>query len=101
MLAAQPQLNDLRKKMNANHIAVAEADAANDDYDARVHALATESGQLATEMTLLRAQIKAGIQSHLTPSQQQELTDFMQQRRQKMHHRRSPAGNPQGDEIIE
>ncbi len=62
-------------------------DVSASDYDARIQSLALEKGQLATEVTLLVAQVRADIHSKLTPAQQQKLAEGANRKRQRWQER--------------
>ena len=90
-LAAQPQLLALREKSRANRAAIMAIDGSADDYSVTLHELAAESGQIATEMTLLLTQLRVDIHSKLTEEQQQKLAERMQHRREGK--RRAPGAD--------
>ena len=73
VLAAEPQVSELQARMRSNHDAVASLDVEDANYSTRIGTLALESGQIATEMTLLHAQIRADIHLNLSPEQQQKM----------------------------
>lgn len=75
VIAAKPQLNALREKARANHEAMATLDVNASNYEARVENLATDNGQLATELTFLLAELRRDIYSRLSPDQQQKLAE--------------------------
>lgn len=88
--AAEPELDALRKRAEANRSAMQELDVDDSDYDARLQALATEKGEIASEQALLHGRLKSDINSVLTPEQRQELaaaSDRMRDRFQK-HRKR-------------
>jgi len=87
VLATKPQMTELRERVRANHEAIMSLDVNASDYDARVQSLALEKGQLATEMTLLVAQVRVDINSKLTPAQQQTLAEGMNRKRQRWQER--------------
>lgn len=94
VLAAKPQLMALRERTRANHEAITALDGNDSDYGAKIHSLAAESGQVATEMTLLVSQLRVDIRAKLTEEQRQKLTegaDRMRQRRDGI--RRAPGGD--------
>ncbi len=84
VLAAKPQLLALREKARANREAIATVDGTASDYGVTIHALAVESGQIATEMTLLSSQLRVDIHSKLTEEQRQVLAESIGRMR---HHR--------------
>lgn len=75
VLAVQPQLTALHKKSRTNREAIAALDLDASDYAADIQRLALESGEIATERTLLMSQLRLDIHSRLTPEQQQKLAD--------------------------
>jgi len=77
MEAARPQFDSLRDRSRANRDALRDLDVNDPGYDARLKELATESGQLATEMTLLHGRLRAEINAVLTPEQRQQLAEQM------------------------
>lgn len=83
VLAAEPQLRALRDKARANREAIAAVDGSASDYGATIHELALESGQIATETTLLLSQLRVDINSKLSEEQQLQLTERMS----NMRHR--------------
>lgn len=87
--AAKPRLHVLREKVRANRDAFTALDVNASDYSAQIEDLATENGQLATELTLLLAQVRRDIHSKLSPEQQQKLTEGAGEMRQRraQHHR--------------
>jgi len=87
-LASKPQLSALRDKGRANHDAIRNLDPASSDYDVSIHALAAENGQIATELTLLMAQLKSDIHAVLTPEQQQQLATGRESLREMERKRR-------------
>lgn len=94
VLSAKPQLAALRKKSRANREAIAALDLNSSDYAANIQSLAVDSGEIATEMTLLLSQIRLDIHSRLTPEQQQKLadtTDHMRHQWRENGHRGHPA----------
>jgi len=82
--AAKPQLLALREKARANREAIGATDTTASDYGVTIHALAVESGQIATETTLLLSQLRLDIHSKLTEEQRQALSASMGRMR---HHR--------------
>lgn len=78
MEAARPQFDSLRDRSRANRDAIRDLDVNDPGYDSTLKELATESGQLATEMTLLHGRLRAEINAVLTPEQRQQLADQMQ-----------------------
>lgn len=91
VLAAKPQLQALREKARANHQAITSLDVNASDYGARIENLAIDNGQLATELTLLLAQVRRDIYSKLSPEQQQKLTEGADEMRQRWARRRRGA----------
>jgi Spy/CpxP family protein refolding chaperone len=91
VIAAKPQLKALRERARVNHDAIKALDVAASDYGARIENLATDNGQLATEMTLLLAQMRRDIYSKLSPEQQQKLTEEADEMRQRRAGRRRGA----------
>jgi Spy/CpxP family protein refolding chaperone len=73
VLAAQPEIDALRERAEANRKAMHELDVNDSDHDARLGALATEKGAIATEQALLHGKLKSEINAVLTPEQRQEL----------------------------
>jgi Spy/CpxP family protein refolding chaperone len=71
--AAQPEIDALRDRAEANRKAMHELDVNDSDHDARLGALATEKGGIATEQALLHGRLKSDINAVLTPEQRQEL----------------------------
>jgi Spy/CpxP family protein refolding chaperone len=94
VLAAQPQLLALREKARANHESVAALNGSESDYSVTIHALAAESGQIATEMTLLASQLRVDIQSKLTKEQRLAMHENMDNMRHRRDgKRRAPSGD--------
>ena len=60
-LAAEPGISALRQRAKDNRAAIAELDPADPGYSAELQNLATESGQIATEMTMALATLKADV----------------------------------------
>jgi protein CpxP len=77
MEAARPQFDSLRDRSRANRDALRDLDVNDPAYEAKLQDLATESGQLATEMTLLHGRLRADINAVLTPEQRQQLAEQM------------------------
>ena len=93
-LAAKPQLLALRERARANHEAIAVLDGNDSDYGAKIHSLAAESGQIATEMTLLVSQLRVDIHAKLTEEQRQKLTEGADRLRPRRDGtRRAPGGD--------
>jgi len=94
VLAAKPQLLALREKARANREAIATVDGSASDYGVTIHALAVESGQIATEMTLLLSQLRVDIHSKLTEEQRQVLSESIgRMRTHREGKRRAPSGD--------
>lgn len=91
VLAVEPQLKVLREKARANHEAIASLDVNASDYGARIENIATDNGQLATELTLLLAQVRRDIYAKLSPEQQQKLSEGADEMRQRWARRRRGA----------
>ena len=66
-------MQSLRDKARSVHEAMRSLDPDSSDYELRVHELATQSGQIATEMTLLVASLRAQVHAVLTPEQKNAL----------------------------
>ncbi len=98
VLAAKPQMDSLRERGRANRTALKEIDTDAPDYEQTIQALAAERGELATEMTLLRSQIRNDIHAKLTPEQIQQLDEAKAQMRQKFKDRRRRHGDDSGDD---
>jgi len=94
VLSAKPQLLALREKAQANRDAIAALDGTESDYGVTIHALAVESGQIATESTLLLSQLRVDIRSKLTDEQKLELAEGMD----RMRHRREGKRRAHGGE---
>lgn len=75
--AAKPQFDSLRERSRANRDALRDLDINDPDYNAKLQNLSAESGQLASEMTLLHGQVRADIGAVLTAEQRQELSEHM------------------------
>ena len=86
-LAARPQFDTLRDRARNNHEAIRTLDVEDENYDTRIRELASENGQIATEMTLLGAQLRADIYAILKPDQRQQLRED-QDRMQKRFERK-------------
>jgi Spy/CpxP family protein refolding chaperone len=71
--AAKPEIDLLRERAEANRNAMHELDVNDSDHDARLSALASEKGAIATEQALLHGRLKSEINAVLTPEQRQEL----------------------------
>jgi Spy/CpxP family protein refolding chaperone len=71
--AAQPEIDALRDRVDANRKALHELDVNDGNHDTRLGVLATEKGAIATEQTLLHGRLKSEINAVLTPEQRQEL----------------------------
>ena len=56
--AAKPQFDSLRERSRANRDALRDLDINDPDYNAKLQNLSAESGQLASEMTLLHGQVR-------------------------------------------
>ena len=76
VLAAKPQMQSLRDRARSVHESIRSLDPDSNDYDLRVHELATESGQVATEMTLAMAGLRAQVHAVLTPEQKTALENM-------------------------
>ena len=87
-LAARPQFDALRERAMSNHEGIRTLDAADAGYETRLHELAAENGQIATEMTLLGARFRADINAILTPEQQQQLREGHDRMREKFERKR-------------
>jgi Spy/CpxP family protein refolding chaperone len=81
--AAQPEMDALRERAEANRRAMHELDVDDSNHDARLNALAAERGAIVSEQTLLHGRMKADISAVLTPEQRQELASGAR----KMHER--------------
>lgn len=93
-LAAEPQFKSLRNRLRTNRESIAGLKVGNVNYEQDVHTLATENGQLATEMTLLAAQLRADIYARLTPEQQLKFAEGAGKMR---HHSRERHHPGEGD----
>lgn len=87
-LAAEPQLRALQERAQANRKAIGELDPASAGYGAELQDLAAESGQIATEMTMALATLRADVHAMLTEEQRQMLTEAIDQRKQQFRDRR-------------
>ena len=84
-MAAKPLLTSLRDRARANRDAITELKVNASDYGARMKDLAVDNGQLATEMTLLLAQLRLDIYAKLSPEQQQKLANGADEMRRRWH----------------
>ena len=87
-LAAEPGISALRQRAKDNRAAIAELDPADPGYSAELQNLATESGQIATEMTMALATLKADVHALLTEEQQQKLAEGKSRLKQHARDRR-------------
>jgi Spy/CpxP family protein refolding chaperone len=81
--AARPETDMLRERAEANRQAMHELDINDSNHDARLNALASEKGAIATEQALLHGRLKSEINAVLTPEQRQELAATMRDQLQK------------------
>ena len=96
ILASKPQMTELRERVRVNQKAIMSLDVNASDYNARIESLALEKGQLVTAVTLLVAQLRADINSKLTPAQQQKLAEGVNRKRQRwQEHQRAYADDEQ------
>lgn len=80
MDASRADMDSLRQRLEANREAVQALDADDPAYAENLEQLAVESGELATEMTLLRGRIRADVHAVLTPEQRQKMAAQMGKR---------------------
>lgn len=88
---AKPQLLALHEKARANRVAIEALDIDGSDYSEQIRALAVESGEIATERTLLMSQLRVDIRARLTPEQRQKLAETksaMRRNREGWRHQR-------------
>jgi Spy/CpxP family protein refolding chaperone len=81
--AARPEMDALRERAEANRKAMHELDVDDSNHDARLNALASEKGAIATEQALLHGRLKSEIHAVLTPEQREKLAASAA----KMHER--------------
>lgn len=73
--AVQPEADALRERSRANHEALRTLDVNEANYNATLQNLSAESGELATERTLLHGRVRGEIFAVLTAEQQQKMAD--------------------------
>ncbi len=85
--AAQPEADSLRERSRANHEALRTLDVNDTNYNATLQNLSAQSGELATERTLLHGRIRGEIFAVLAAEQQQKMVDRGDRMRsQRGHH---------------
>ena len=85
--AAQPEADSLRERSRANHEALRTLDVNDASYNATLQNLSAESGELATERTLLHGRVRGEIFAVLTAEQRQKMADRGDRMRsQRGHH---------------
>ena len=58
MMAASPRLKSLKEREMANHEKIANMSADDPDYSVRIQDIAADNGQIATEKTLVMAEMR-------------------------------------------
>lgn len=85
--AAQPEIEALRERAEANRKAMHELDVNDSNHDARLNELASEKGAIATEQALVHGRLKSRIHAVLTPEQRQKLAASAGKMRDRFHKR--------------
>ena len=75
LLAVKPEADLLRERSRTNHEALRVLDVNDANYSATLQDLSAQSGQLATERTLLHGRVRGEIHAVLTAEQQQQMAD--------------------------
>jgi Spy/CpxP family protein refolding chaperone len=86
-LAAEPGLTALRKRGAANREAIMALDTSAADYAEQLQTLATESGAIATELTVVLGTLRADIHTKLTAEQQAVLAERTAEMRERFQER--------------
>ena len=86
-MAASPQLKDLHDRERANREQIRSMDVDDPDYAVQVQHIATDNGQIATELTVLLAQLRADIHRTLTPEQQQKMAEGAEHMKERFRDR--------------
>ena len=73
--AASSEIDALRDRGRSLREAIAALDTSDPDYDVRLQNLSVETGEIATEMTLLHGRIRSEISAELSMDQRQKLAD--------------------------
>lgn len=89
--AVDPESSALRERGMAVRESIAELDAGDKDYHARLQDLALESGEVATSMVMLLGRVRAELYAELTDEQRQKLASGRGHWRERMggRHERS------------
>ena len=88
MMVASPQLKTLKDRERANRDALHTLDANNPDYSIRMQDLAADNGAIASEMTIVMAEMRSNINAVLTPEQQQKMAEGAGRMREHFKGRR-------------
>ena len=86
--AAEPEMDALQQRADANRLGLQELRTNDSSYDAKLHELAAEKGAIATERALLHGRLKSDINAVLTPEQRSELSDDAERMRDHYQKRK-------------
>jgi Spy/CpxP family protein refolding chaperone len=89
MMVASPQLEALTDREKVNRMALYTLDANDPDYSVRMQDLAADNGAIASELTIVMAEMRSNINAVLTPEQQQKLADGAGRMREHVKGRQS------------
>lgn len=85
--ATRPEADSIRERSRANQEALRTLDVNDANYDTTLQNLSAESGELATERTLLHGRVRGEILAVLTAEQQKKMADRGgRMRSQRGHH---------------
>ena len=81
--AAKPEFDALRDRGRETRTALMALDPADADYGAALQNLSVESGQVATDLTLLHGRVRSEVNAVLTPEQRELLAERMAEFRER------------------
>ena len=99
MMVASPQLKSLKDRERANREALHVLDVNDPDYSIRIQDVAADNGAIASEMTMVMAEMRSNINAVLTPEQQQKMTDGAGRMREHFKDRR--GSREEGHHVLE
>lgn len=87
--AAQPEMESLHARSEANRTRMRDLDVNARDYRAQLGELAAEKGAIVSEQALLYGRLKAEVNAVLTPEQRTELAERADKMREHFKERKS------------
>ena len=87
MVAAKPEVDELRRRAESNRESMRVLDVSDPEYSSKLTELAAEKGEIATSSTLLKGRIRAEINNELTDEQRQMLKKRGEGRRHRSDER--------------